>query len=53
MGGEGLGGAHKGVRSDDVVEVSKPKMSEQWNLNRAWEAVTYEDRSKDGGKCVW
>ena len=26
-----LGDAHKGVRSDDVVEVNEPKMSEQRN----------------------
>ena len=27
------------MRHDSIVEVKKPKTSEQWNLNRAWEAV--------------
>ncbi len=47
MGSEGLEDAHNGVRSDDVVEVREPRRVSNGIINRAWEAVTYEGRSKE------
>jgi len=44
LGGKGLKGAHKGVRSDDAVEVRDPKMSEQWDHQRGMGGCHHEGR---------
>ncbi len=51
--GEGLEGAHNGVRSDDVVEVREPEASEQRNHHRAWEAGTMKVDRKARWKMFW
>jgi len=53
MDGEGLEGAHNGVRSDDVVEVRVPKRVSKRNHHRAWEADTMKVDRTRRWKMFW